>query len=129
MYGKGTLNFIRNCRTVSIVAVLFAIFENFICSASSLPFGIVIFKSSNRHIVVFHCKLIGISLKISHVEHLFMCLFIHISSLVKCLSIYFSIFKIRLFSFLSLFIFNTSLLRRVNPGPMGLGRCWCFCDP
>lgn len=53
--------------------------------------------------MLFHCDLIGISLMISHVEHSFMCLFV--SSLVKCLFIYFPVFKIGLFSLLSLFIF------------------------
>ena len=59
---------------------------------------------ADRYVEISHHGLNSISLTITDVEHVFMCLLAtSVSSLMKCLSIFFVHFLIRLLSFFVLF--------------------------
>ena len=95
-YGSSTFSFLRNLQTVSIVPI-----PIYIPTFSPPTFATCrLFNDSysDRCEVISHTVLICISLMISDVEHLFMCLLaICMSSLEKCLFRSSAHFLIRLF--------------------------------
>ena len=121
-YGNSIFNFFRNCRTVfhSSCTILHSHQQ---CArvpisphlCHHLLFSVCLFFDSdhpNRSEMIFHCVLISISLMVSDIEHLFICLSaICISYLEKCLFKSFAHFLTGLF----IYLFAIDLLWILTP--------------
>lgn len=92
--GVMCFNFLRELPNFSRVGVLHFTFPSGVFAGSSSStslltlhmVSLINFPHSNRYMVVFYCDFDCISLQISYIEYLFMCLFA-ISFFVKCVKI------------------------------------------